>query len=113
MIGRLHSVGSPFEAIAYLRRDAPYFAAPRPDVLLLGHALPESCGCDFESEVRKNPELRELRMFLIADDPTGSASVTSSPECCDLPSIRLADLAKIIAGLGARPEESWRLRREF
>ena len=113
VIGRLHRVGNPVEALAYLRRDAPYFAAPRPDVLLLGQAAPESCGCDFGAELRQDPELAELRMFLIADDSSDTPPPKAASEYCDLPTVRLADLAKVISRLETRADDSWKLQGDI
>src|SRR2546426_8588530 len=47
------------EALAFLRREAPYEAAPRPDLLLLDLNLPKLDGRDVLLRIREDPHLRE------------------------------------------------------
>ncbi len=77
---RLHRVAGADDAIAYLRRDAPYYAAPRPNVVVLGEGL----RCDeaerVQKEVRRNPSLRQVRVLeIIGEDeaamPNGAEKV--------------------------------------
>ncbi len=78
--GRLHRVAGADEAIAYLRRDAPYFAAPRPNVVLLGEGLRSDAVEQVMKEIRRNPCLQEVRLLeIVAEDaptmPNGSEQV--------------------------------------
>jgi two-component system, chemotaxis family, response regulator Rcp1 len=43
---RLHTVGGGLEALAYLRREAPYASAPRPDLILLSADLADGEALD-------------------------------------------------------------------
>src|SRR2546430_16418279 len=56
---RIWTVRDGVEALAFLRHEAPYEAAPRPDLLLLDLNLPKLDGRDVLLRIREDPHLRE------------------------------------------------------
>ena len=82
--GRLHRVVGTAEAVAYLRRDAPYFAAPLPNFVLLGHGIRY---CDSDSlikEVRRNPRLQQVRVLEIVDTVETYSRDEDDADCVQL-----------------------------
>ena len=61
--GRLHRVGDTDEALAYLRQDEPYFAAPLPDCVLLGEGVAEVGMRSVAEEQRTNPRLQKTLLL--------------------------------------------------
>src|SRR2546426_3089746 len=59
------SVRDGVEALAFRRREAPYEAAPRPDLLLLELNLPKLDGRDVLLRIREDPHLRELPVVVL------------------------------------------------
>lgn len=53
----LMTVENGLQAMAYLRQEAPYAQAPRPDIVLLDLNMPRMDGRQVLSEVRADPEL--------------------------------------------------------
>ncbi len=62
---RIWTVRDGVEALAFLRREAPYEAAPRPDLLLLDLNLPKLDGRDVLLRIREDPHLRELPVVVL------------------------------------------------
>lgn len=96
--GRLHSVGDTAEALAYLRRDAPYFAAPRADFVLLGRCLTQDGGCDILNELERNAEFQATRLIVIDDGTSSTGDKEIWPDdCCGPKQVPLKDLAEEIS----------------
>lgn len=53
------------EAIAFLRRQGPYAAAPRPDLILLDLNLPKKDGREVLSEVKADDNLRRIPVVVV------------------------------------------------
>jgi chemotaxis family two-component system response regulator Rcp1 len=53
------------QAIAFLRRDAGYKAAPRPDLILLDLNLPKKDGFEVLKEIRQCPELSRIPVVIL------------------------------------------------
>ena len=65
MIHRLHVVEDGVKAIAFLRREAPYAAAPRPHLILLDLNLPRRNGFEVLAEIKANEDLRVIPLIVL------------------------------------------------
>jgi CheY-like chemotaxis protein len=61
----LSVVADGVQAMAFLRREGPYAAAPRPDVILLDLNLPRKDGREVLEEVKGDPELRSIPVVVL------------------------------------------------
>ncbi len=64
---RLHTVGDSIEAMAYLRRQAPYREAPEPGLILLDIDLPQQSVIDMLAELKSNANLRHIPVVILTD----------------------------------------------
>jgi CheY-like chemotaxis protein len=62
---RLHMVQDGIEAMSFLRREAPYEDAPRPDLVLLDLNLPRKDGREVLAEIKEDPLLRRLPVIVL------------------------------------------------
>ncbi len=62
---RLDVVTDGAEALAYLRRQAPYADVPRPDLVLLDLNLPKRDGREVLREVKGDPDLRHIPVIVL------------------------------------------------
>jgi two-component system, chemotaxis family, response regulator Rcp1 len=62
---RIWTVRDGVEALAFLQREAPYEAAPRPDLLLLDLNLPKLDGRDVLRRIREDPHLRDIPVVVL------------------------------------------------
>ncbi|GAA3301937.1 response regulator [Dactylosporangium vinaceum] len=69
---RLHHVADGVEALAFLRRDAPYADAQRPDLILLDLNMPRIDGRQVLAEVKRDEQLKTIPVIVF----TTSAAVT-------------------------------------
>jgi two-component system, chemotaxis family, response regulator Rcp1 len=53
------------EAMAYLRREGPYAAAFRPDLILLDLNLPRKNGREVLAEIKQDPSLRRIPVVIM------------------------------------------------
>ena len=68
----LHVVMDGAKAMAFLKREAQYADAPRPDLILLDLNLPKKDGRQVLKEIKENPELSSIPVVIL----TTSASQT-------------------------------------
>ena len=61
----LHHVTDGVAALAFLRRQGEYAAAPRPDLVLLDLNLPKKGGLEVLRELRADPRLRHLVVVVL------------------------------------------------
>ena len=61
----LHVVEDGVEALAFLRKAAPYGNAPRPDIVLLDWNLPKKDGREVLAEVKADPELKAIPIVVL------------------------------------------------
>jgi CheY-like chemotaxis protein len=61
----LHVVGDGEAALAFLRRQAPYAGAPRPDVILLDLNLPRKDGREVLAEVKADDNLKDIPVVVL------------------------------------------------
>lgn len=62
----LHHVDSGEQCLAFLRREAPYGKAPRPDLLLLDIHMPRMDGYEVVERIRADPALRSLPVVVLS-----------------------------------------------
>ena len=62
---RLDVVTDGAAALSYLRREAPYADAPRPDLILLDLNLPRRDGREVLQEVKDDPDLRHIPVIVL------------------------------------------------
>ena len=53
------------EAMAYLRREAKFSGAPRPDLILLDLNMPRKDGREVLAEIKEDPELRRIPVVIL------------------------------------------------
>jgi chemotaxis family two-component system response regulator Rcp1 len=61
----LHVVGDGVEAMAFLRREGKYAAAPRPDLVLLDLNLPKKDGHEVLAEIKGDDSLRRIPVVIL------------------------------------------------
>ncbi len=61
----LHSVSDGVEALQFLRHEAPYESAPRPDLILLDVNLPRMDGKTVLSDIKNDPELAAIPVIVM------------------------------------------------
>lgn len=64
---RLHTVGNSIEAMAYLRRHAPYQEAPEPGLVLLDFDLLQDSDIDILAELKTNAKFRHIPVVVLTD----------------------------------------------
>ena len=82
--GRLHRVAGIQDAIAYLRRDAPYFAAPRPNIVLLGCGVRLIDADQLTRELDRNPSLNGICVLEIITDSDVCTADDTAATCIPL-----------------------------
>jgi two-component system, chemotaxis family, response regulator Rcp1 len=63
---KLHVVVDGVEAMAFLRREAPYLNAPRPDIILLDLNLPKMDGREVLARVKSDPGLKTIPIIILS-----------------------------------------------
>ncbi len=61
----VHSVRDGEEAMAYLRREGPYAAAPRPGLVLLDINMPKMNGFEVLNKMKDDPRLRAIPVVML------------------------------------------------
>lgn len=62
---RLHVVDDGEKALAFLRRQAPYADAPRPDLILLDLNLPRKDGREVLAEIKSDDHLKRIPVVIL------------------------------------------------
>ena len=62
---QLHVVDDGEKAMAFLRRQGPYAAAPRPDLILLDLNLPRKDGREVLAEVKTDADLKRIPVVIL------------------------------------------------
>lgn len=62
---KLYVVKDGVEAMAFLRREGPYAAMPRPDLILLDLNLPRKDGREVLAEIKQDPSLRRIPVVVL------------------------------------------------
>jgi two-component system cell cycle sensor histidine kinase/response regulator CckA len=66
----LNSVDNGVQAMAYLRREAEFGAAPRPDLILLDLNLPKKDGREVLREIKQDPSLKWIPVIVLTTSAT-------------------------------------------
>jgi CheY-like chemotaxis protein len=66
LLDRFHTVEDGVAALAFLHREAPYTAVPRPDLILLDLNLPQKNGQEVLAELRADQELKLIPVIILA-----------------------------------------------
>ena len=61
----LSVLGSPLEALAFLRRQGKYAAAPRPSLIILGRNLLETGGLDLIAEIKADDATHDIPLVVL------------------------------------------------
>lgn len=61
----LHVVSDGVQAMAFIRREAPFTEAPRPDLILLDLNLPRKDGREVLAELKGDPALRRIPVVIL------------------------------------------------
>lgn len=77
IFNNLSVVEDGIEALAFLRREGAYAAAPRPDLILLDLNLPRKDGREVLREIKSDPNLRRIPVVILTtsraeEDITGT-----------------------------------------
>ena len=62
---QIHVVEDGIQAMAFLRRQMPYDAVPRPDLVLLDLNLPRKDGHKVLEEIKSDPDLRKIPVIVL------------------------------------------------
>ena len=62
----LYMVSDGAEALAFLRHEGPYAAAPRPDIILLDWHLPKKDGREILAEIKADANLQDLAVIILS-----------------------------------------------
>jgi two-component system response regulator len=65
VLNTLHVVSDGVEAMAFLRREAPYENVPRPDLVLLDLNLPRKDGREVLAEVKNDENLKRIPIVVL------------------------------------------------
>ena len=61
----LHVMADGVEALAFLRKQKPHAAAPRPDLIVLDLKLPKKDGREVLAEIKSAPELKRIPVVVL------------------------------------------------
>ncbi len=61
----INAVNDGIEAMAYLRKEAKFRGAPRPDLILLDLNMPRKDGREVLAEIKQDPDLRRIPVVIL------------------------------------------------
>ncbi len=102
ILHQLHVVGDGLEAMAFLRREAPWEDAPRPDLVLLDVNLPGKSGHEVLADMKRDPELRTIAVVVLTsseadEDILDAYKLQANAFVCK--PVDLAGFGKIVRGI--------------
>jgi len=62
---RINVVNDGIEAMAYLRKEAKFGGAPRPDLILLDLNMPRKDGREVLAEIKQDPDLKQIPVVVL------------------------------------------------
>ena len=86
----VNTVKNGVEAMAYLRRQGEFTGASRPDLIVLDLKLPRKNGREVLEEIRRDPELSDIRLVVLSSSKSELALAMAdkpvAPKCMVKPS---------------------------
>jgi CheY-like chemotaxis protein len=103
---RVRAVASGEAALAYLRRQGPFWDAPRPSLLILDLNLPGTGGREVLRQVKADPTLAAIPLVVLtsSDDERDVAAVYGAGANCYV--VKPLDLDRFLDALG-QIEQFW------
>ncbi len=98
----LHVVPDGVEAMKFLRREAKYAEAPRPDLILLDLNLPRKSGREVLAEVKADDELKGIPVVILTSSEAEIDVATSynlHANCYVTKPVDLKGFARIVASI--------------
>ena len=77
IVSNLHHAADGFEALAFLRREAPHTDAPRPDLILLDLNMPRVDGRQALAEIKADDDLKSIPTIVFTTSAADSDVVAS------------------------------------
>lgn len=77
ILNTIHTAADGEAALDFLNRRGEYEDAPQPDIILLEPQLPGTSGMELLSELKNEPELRDIPVIVLTSSETGEAIVKS------------------------------------
>ena len=79
----MHVVSDGEDALRLLRREPPFEAAPRPQIVLLDLNLPRKSGRDVLVEIKRDPELKAIPVIVLTTSRSERDVVSSYEQHCN------------------------------
>ena len=102
----LNHVQDGVEALAFLRRQGEYAAAPRPDLILLDLNLPRKDGRQVLAEIKEDPDLKAIPVVILTiskDEEDVLKTYSQHANCYITKPIDLGQFMKVIKAI----EDFW------
>ncbi len=93
---QLHVVEDGEAALAFLRREAPYAQAPRPDLVLLDLNMPRKGGLEVLASIKADPSLRRIPVVILTSSGAERDVVSSYDQHANCYIIKPLDLEQFI-----------------
>lgn len=103
---RLHHTKDGEEAMAFLRRQGEYAAAPTPDLILLDLNLPRRDGREVLEDIKRDPSLKQIPVVILTSSEAEEDVLRSyrlHANCFITKPVDLEQLTKVVQGI----EQFW------
>jgi two-component system, chemotaxis family, response regulator Rcp1 len=103
---RLHHVRDGEEALAFLRRQGPFVAAPTPGLILLDLNLPRRDGREVLEDIKRDPALMQIPVVILTSSQAEEDILRSyrlHANCFITKPVDLEQLTKVVHGI----EQFW------
>ena len=94
------------EALAFLRRQGPFTAAPRPDIIFLDLNMPRKDGREVLNEIKQDPDLKNIPVVVLttsADEEDVLRSYDLHANCYVTKPVDLQQFMKVVRSI----EDFW------
>ena len=98
----LHVIDDGIKAMKYLRREEPYRAASKPDLIILDLNLPKKDGKDVLHEVKNDEQLKSIPVVVLttsASEEDVNRCYELGANCCITKPIGLEEFLKIVKSI--------------